>query len=151
MTGYAFYVFECLVSWSTEKQPTVSLSSCEAEYITATQATKELLFLRRLVENIQLLPVRSPPMTILHSDNQGAIQLASNPEFHAWTKYIDIQQYFVREVVASKVIDIVWISTSRMPADRLTKPLPQVKFERFIQLICLENATFPVLLPQVQN
>lgn len=46
-------------------------------------------------------------MTILHSDNQGAIQLAHNPEFHAQTKHIDIQQHFVREVVASKVMDIV--------------------------------------------
>ena len=68
-TGYAFYVFGCLVSWSTKKQPTVSLSSYKAEYIAATQATKELLFLRRLVKEIQLPPVETPPMTILHSDN----------------------------------------------------------------------------------
>ena len=150
-TGYAFYVYGCLVSWSTQKQPTVSLSSCGAEYIAATQATKELLFLRRLTMEIQLTPPRTQALNILHSNNQGAIQLAHNPEFHARTKHIDIQQHFVREVVASKVMDIVWISTSKMPADGLTKLLSRVKFERFIQLIGLENATFPVLPPPAQN
>ena len=90
-------------------------------------------------------------MTNLHSDNQDAIQLAHNPEFYAWIKHIDIQQHFVQEVVASKVIDIVWISTSKMPADGLTKPLPRIKFESFIQLIGLENVTFLVLPSQIQN
>lgn len=54
-------------------------------------------------------------------------------------------------MVASKVMDIVWISISKMPADELTKSLPRVKVERFIQLIGLENATFSILPPQVQN
>ncbi len=150
MTGYAFYVFECLVSKSTKKQPTVFLSSCKVEYIAATQATKELPFLRRLVKEIQLSLVGTPPMTILHSVNQGTIQLANNPEFHARIKHIDIR-HFVREVVASKVMDIMWISTSKMSADGLTKLLQRVKFERVIQLISIDNATFLVLPPQVQN
>ncbi len=106
-TGYAFYVFGCFVSWFTKKQPTVSLSSCEAEYIVATQVTKELLFLRRRVEEIQLLPVETPLMTILHSDNQSAIQLEYNPEFYAQTKNINIQPHFLQKVVASEVMDIV--------------------------------------------
>ncbi len=89
-------------------------------------------------------------MTILHFNNQIAIQLAYNPELHIWIKDIDIQQHFGLEVVASKVIDIVWISTSKMPTNRLIKLLPQVKFECFIQLISLKN-DFSVLPSQVRN
>ncbi len=100
---------------------------------------------------IQLTPPTTQTSTILHSDDQGAIQLVHNPGLHARTKHIDIQQNFVSEVVASKVTDIVCISTSKMPADELTKPLSRVKFERFIQLIGLENATFPGHSPPVQN
>ena len=90
-------------------------------------------------------------MTILHSDNQGPFQRANYLEFHSQDKCIHIQQHFRRKVVANKLMDIDWISTSKMPADWLRKQLPKVKFERFIQRIGLENATFPVVLSQVQN
>ena len=121
-----------MVSWSTKKQVTVALSSCEAEYAAATQATKELLFLQRLTSE---LGVQRTKPTILHCDNEGAIKLAYNPEFHARTKHIDIQGHFVREVVSSKVMDIEWLASKDMPADGLTKPLAKPAFERFRDLI----------------
>ncbi len=125
--------------------------SYEAEYIAATQATKELLFPQRLVKEIQLPPVGTLLMIILHFDNLGVIQLANNPQFYSRTKNIDIPQHFVQEVLASKLMDIVWISTLKMTAEELTKQLPQLKFKFFIQLISLENTTFLVLPPQVKN
>jgi hypothetical protein len=76
----------------------VSLSSCEAEYIGQTQATKEAIWLQGFLKQIH--PDLDGGATIIYGDNQGAITLAKNRQFHARTKHIDIQHHFVREKVA---------------------------------------------------
>ena len=59
--------------------------------------------------------------TTIYSDSQSAIQLTKNPTYHARTKHIDIQYYFIREKVDSKQIQLVYQHTSRLLADSLTK------------------------------
>ena len=81
------------ISWSSKRQTVVALSSCEAEYMGETQATKEAIWLRSLLK--ELLGKEEPAATIIYGDNQGAIALAKNPQFHARTKHITIQHHFV--------------------------------------------------------
>ena len=69
--------------------------------------------------------------TIIYGDNQGAIALARNPQFHARTKHIDTQHHFVREKQHSGEVDLQYIPTDQQVADGLTKALPRDKFEVF--------------------
>jgi hypothetical protein len=139
-SGYVFSVGSAVISWSSKLQTTVALSSCEAEYIGQTNATKEAIWLQRLLNEIQPEAANKAQATIIYCDNQGAIALAKNPQFHARTKHIDIQHHFVRDKVSEGVIELQYIETESQVADGLTKPLDKIKFERFRKAIGLEQS-----------
>ena len=130
-SGYIFSIGSAPISWSSKRQPTVALSTCEAEYIGQTQATKEAVWLRQLLSELSSVGESSLPSTIIYSDNQGAIALAKNPQFHGRSKHIDIQHHYVRERVVDGTVELLYIDTARQVADGLTKPLPREPFERF--------------------
>jgi hypothetical protein len=77
----------------------VVLSTYKAEYIGQTNATKEAIWLKRLLDKVRSELGLQAQATVIYCDNQGAIALAKNPQFHARIKHIDIQHYFVREKV----------------------------------------------------
>ena len=87
--GYTFIMAGAAISWNSKRQATVALSSTEAEYMALTQAVKESLWLQGILRDLggtgHLVEVED-----IHVDNQVAIALAKNPEFHARTKHIDI-------------------------------------------------------------
>lgn len=91
-------------------------------------ATKEAIWLRRLFHSIGYTQTAPTP---LFGDNQSAIRLVKNPEYHKRTKHIDIQYHFIREKFEHGEIDISYISTDQQLADIMTKALPRDKFERF--------------------
>src|SRR5258708_40066579 len=80
VSGYAFILCGATISWSAKKQPTIALSSTEAEYMALTHAGKESTFLEHLYKNVGI-PI-SPPIFLL-VDNQSTIVLMENPIFHA--------------------------------------------------------------------
>ena len=125
-SGYVFLLNGAPISWSSKRQPTVALSSTEAEYIAATQATKEAIWLRRLFKDLGH-PQNEP--TTIYEDNQGCIQLAKNPIHHQRTKHIDIQMHFIREKIDSNEVTLTYCGTQDQLADIFTKALPRVKFE----------------------
>lgn len=127
-SGYVFNVGSGAISWLSKRQATVALSSCEAEYQAETQATKEAIWLQGLLQH---LTGEQPQATIIYCDNQGAIALAKNPQFHARTKHIDIQHHFVREKVAEGKVQLSYIPTDKQIADGLTKALPKDRFVQF--------------------
>src|SRR5205085_10221192 len=94
--GYVFNLGSGAVSWQAKRQTVVALSSCEAEFMGQTQATKEAVWLRRLLQEVTQQGER-PLATIIFGDNQGAIALSKNPQFHPRTKHIDIQHNYNRE------------------------------------------------------
>ena len=136
--GYVFNLGSAAVSWKSKRQTVVALSSCEAEYMGQTQATKEAVWLRRLLCEL-LQEEEQPAATIIYGDNQGAIALASNPERHDQTKHIGIQTHWVREKLADGTIRLVYIPTEQQIADGLTKHLPRDRFEAFRKALGLEK------------
>lgn len=120
VTGYVFLLANGAVSWQSKAQSSVATSSTEAEYVAACQASKEAMSWRTLLNELQL-DISKP--TVIRSDNQSAIAMSKNPEFHQRSKHIDIQYHYVRERVAEKSITLDFISTDKMIADSLTKPL----------------------------
>jgi transposase InsO family protein len=119
-TGWVFLLHDSAVSWQSCKQPTVALSSTEAEYMAATQATREAVWWRSFMTELGYRPSAA---TTVHSDSQGAIALSINPEHHKRTKHIDIQHHYVREQVEAGSVVLPHIGTELMVADVLTKPL----------------------------
>jgi hypothetical protein len=128
--GYVFNLGSGAISWSSKKQTAVALSTCEAEYMAMTQSAKEAIWLRKLFRELKSSDSDSLPTTI-YPDNQGAIALAKNPEFHSRTKHIDIQYHFVRECIDRGQIKLEYIPTNDQVADGLTKALPPTKFLKF--------------------
>lgn len=135
-SGFVFTLGSGPISWQSKRQPTVALSTCEAKYTGQTQAAKEAIWLRGLLTQLTGTDqfIRS---VIIYGDNQGAIALAKNPQFHARSKHIDIQTHFVRETVANKQVTLEYIPTAKQVADGLTKPLARDKFEVFRKSLCI--------------
>eukprot|EP00965_Chrysotila_dentata_P200381 6179948-Pleurochrysis_carterae.AAC.1 len=93
-SGYVFMYNRAAISWASKKQQTVALSSCKAEIIAASEATKEAVYLRTLFADLGLAPNEQTPIAM---DNKSAIDLAYNPEHHQRSKHIDRRHFFVRE------------------------------------------------------
>ena len=125
ISGYAFIMDGGAISWSSRKQELVTLSTAEAEYVAATHAAKECIWLRRLTGEI--LPTDDDPPTTLYCDNQAALKLAQDDNYHARTKHIDIRYHFIRDVVKRELIELQYCPTDDMTADILTKALPRWK------------------------
>ncbi len=127
-SGYAFKIANATVSWCSKRQASVAKSTTEAEYVSLSLAAQEGIWLRRLLFDIGY-QIDSP--TLIYEDNQGAIKLSKNPQFHNRTKHIDITYHFIREKVLSDEIEVSYCPTDSMSADILTKGLTRNKFEKF--------------------
>lgn len=128
-TGYYFEFAGGPVAWESRKQPTVALSSAEAEYMALSSATKEACFLRTLIME---LSGKIPNITI-YSDSQSAQKLALNPIHHNRTKHIDVRYHFIRQKINDGIIHLKYLPTNVLPADMLTKPLCKIKHNQCMQ------------------
>ena len=124
ISGYTFLIDGAAISWASRKQELVTLSTAEAEYVATTHAAKECIWLRRLTS--QLFGHVTTPTT-LYCDNQAALHLATDDNYHARTKHIDIRFHFIRQTITDGAIHIEYCPTQDMTADILTKALPKHK------------------------
>lgn len=124
-SGIVFTLAGGAISWASKRQSVVAMSTTEAEYIAASDATKEAIWLRRLLNDIGFGQKGS---TILNVDNQGAIKLIHNPELHKRTKHIDVRYHFIREKVNGGEIKINYLKSEEQLADLFTKALPKQTF-----------------------
>ena len=128
ISGYAFLIDGGAVSWSSKRQEIVSLSTTESEYVAATHGMKEALWLRSLLSEV-VGPMAKA--TTLFSDNQAAIALTRDHQYHARTKHIDVRYHFIRWVIEQGSLRLVYCPTDDMVADTLTKALPSAKVKHF--------------------
>jgi len=125
ITGYISYFGSALISWSSRKQPTVALSTIEAEYIALAKATYEAIWLRKLSFELGIL-TNSP--TTIFIDNQSTMYFAENLVFHVHSKHIDICHYFIHEHLASNEVILNHCASKENVADMFTKPLAKLQF-----------------------
>ena len=118
ISGYAYILDGGAFSWMSKKQELVTLSTAKAEYVAATHAVKEGVWLRHFIEEV-FQPLVNP--TILYCDNQAAIALTKDGSFHTCTKHINICYHFIRFVVDSGSFLLLYCPTADMTADTLTK------------------------------
>lgn len=128
-TGFVFKLNGGIISWSSKLQPTVALSTTEAEYMAAAGAIKEALWLRTLFKELGM----NIGTVNIFADNQSAIKLLKNPVVSNRSKHIDVLYHFAREHVMLGDIKLDYVSTNNMMADIFTKALPEVKFIKHVR------------------
>ncbi|KAI5672357.1 hypothetical protein M9H77_12721 [Catharanthus roseus] len=131
-TSYFFTLAGNSVSWKSQLQPVVDLSTAQAEYIAATQAIKEAFWLQGLLSKLHLLH------SIIFTDSQSCLHLCKNPVYHERTKPIDVKYNFIRERVSNGIVNIDKISTKDNPADFGTKVATTDKFVLCRDLLCIK-------------
>jgi Reverse transcriptase (RNA-dependent DNA polymerase) len=137
ISGYAFLIDGDVVSWSSKRQEIIVLSTTKAEYVAATHAAKEALWLRTFVSKM-FGPISNA--TTLYSDNQSAIALSKDHQYHARTKHIDIRFHYIHWIIDEGKLKLVYCPTEDMVADTLTKPLPSAKVKHFACELGLRTA-----------
>lgn len=134
--GYLMRYAGGAISWSSKLQPFVALSTTEAEYVSACEAGKEILWLRSILREFGY-KIDSP--SILRIDNQSALTVSKNPEHHGRMKHLDLRYFWLRDTVEMGHITPIYVPTSEMPADLLTKPLARALVEKFRAVMGLSS------------
>ncbi|MBW0482345.1 hypothetical protein O181_022060 [Austropuccinia psidii MF-1] len=129
-TGYLISFNGNLVIWNTRKQPTISLSSAEAEDQLLTELTSELLWFKKFIEEINILTMTRA--ILVHEDNQGCINTADSDcnTNMRHMKHIDIQLHFIRDIIENKIIELTYTPTANMLANFLTKSVSRPAIRR---------------------
>lgn len=123
-TGFVFYVYGSVVSWKSRRQPSVTLSTTEAEYMAIGDCAKHGIWLCRLLEHLLATTNLSVPIVLpVSNDNQGAVFLCNEASVKNRSKHIDIRHHFIRELIREGKMSVSHVSTKEMPADILTKPV----------------------------
>ena len=120
-SGWTIQWQGCSILWGSRKQGCVALSSCEAEIVALSEATKDMVYVRKLLRGLDENHVSGP--SDLATDNMGARSLSYNPEFHDKTKHIERRHFFVRDMVEKFEVSVPFVRTANNWADFFTKPL----------------------------
>jgi len=127
-SGSVFFLGSGAVSWSSKKQPIVTLSTTEAEYIAAASCACQSIWIKRIMET---LGFNEENKILMLCDNNSAFQLSKNPVFHGRSKHIDVRFHLLRDLVKDGRINLSYCNTQDQAADIMTKPL---KLEQFLKL-----------------
>jgi transposase InsO family protein len=128
--GYVYILNGAAVTWAARKQHSISTSTTEAEYVGLCNAAKEAVWIRNLLRSIGRSGCTGGARAVrILGDNQSALRLVANPEFHSRSKHIDVQYHYTRELVEDGVVSVEYVPTAEMAADCLTKPLKRTQFE----------------------
>ena len=131
-TGYMFQIAGTAVTRKSEKQSCVALSTAEAECMALSSAAQEAIWMRELNSDLGNRQVKP---TVVYEDNQSAIAMSKNPQFHGRSKHISIKYHFIREQVSNNKISLKYCPTEDMVANLLTKGIGPEKFGR-LRALC---------------
>jgi len=118
------------VSWKSQKQTSVALSSNEAEYMAASESAREACWIRNLVRDMGFLGNEIGPINF-RIDNKGVEEMTKNPITTNRSKHIDVRFHYTKDLILNGTIQIQRIASQEMVADGLTKPLRTDKFVEF--------------------
>ena len=125
-SGNTFHVGIGVVSWASKKQPIVTLSSAEAEYVVATSIACQAVWMCRMLSDPSQ---HQHEPTVIYCDKNSAIALSKNHVFHKRTKHIDTRYHFIKELINNKEIYLEFCRSEDHVADIFTKPLEKDPFQ----------------------
>jgi hypothetical protein len=136
-SGAAQFLGDKLVSWSSKRQMSTSISSTEAEYIAMSSCCAQILWMRSQLSDYGFSYNKVP----MYCDNRSAIALCCNNAQHSRTKHIDIRHHFIREQVEKGIVELYFFRTEFQLADIFTKALPRERFEFILPRLGMKSLT----------
>ena len=133
-SGYVFNIGGTAISWRSQLQSIVSLSTTEAEYVAVAEAVKEKMWLENLLTELGHKQTDS----VLWCDSQSAIYLAKNPKFHSRSKHIRLKYHFIREQIEEEQLNLKKIAGTENAADMFTKIMNVQKLRLCMALVGLD-------------
>ena len=133
-SGFLFTFAGGAISWQSKLQKCVALSTTEAEYIAATEAGKEMLWMKRFLLELGL----SQLTYVVFCDSQSAMDLSKNSMYHSRTKHIDVRYHWLRLAIEEQMLQLDKVHTDDNVADMLTKVVPREKLELCAKLAGME-------------
>jgi len=127
-SGYVFMMGDGAVAWSSRKQPIVTLSTTEAEYVAATTCACHSIWMKEVLNSVEEDYCKC--ITVF-CDNSSSIKLSKNPVLHGRTKHINVRFHFIRDLIKKGEVELVYCGTKEQITDIMTKPL---KLEDFVKL-----------------
>ncbi|KAG8486026.1 hypothetical protein CXB51_019376 [Gossypium anomalum] len=135
-SGYVFFMGNTAFTWLSKKQPIMTLSTCEAEYVAASWCVCHAIWLRNLLNKLEHQQL---DVTEIRIDNKSAIELAKSPVNHERSKHIDIRFHFIRDHVKEGSVKLVHVANRDQVADIFTKPLLMVLLDNCKKLIGMKD------------
>ena len=131
-SGYVFTLGGGAISWRSVKQKCVSDSTMEAEYVAASEAAKEAVWLRNFLMDLDVIP-GLPKIITIYCDNSGAVANSKEPRAHKASKHIERKYHLIRDIVKRGEVVIAKIASADNLADPFTKALPAKAFDRHVE------------------
>jgi hypothetical protein len=131
-SGYVFFMGDTAFTWLSKKQPIVTLSTCETDYVTASWCVCHAIWLRNLLSKMKLKQLGA---TVIQTDNKSAIELTKNPMNHERSKHIEVCFHFIRDHVKEGSVKLVHVASQNQIADIFTKPLSKVLLDKCKKMI----------------
>ncbi|PRQ33949.1 putative RNA-directed DNA polymerase [Rosa chinensis] len=131
-SGYAFMMSSGAVAWSSRKQPIVTLSTTEAEFVAAAACACQAIWMKRV---LKMLGCEGDKCTTVFCDNSSTIKLSKNPVMHGRSKHIGVRFHFLRDLSKEGVVQLVHCGSQEQIADVLTKPLKLEQFQKLRGLL----------------
>ena len=125
-SGGCFFLGNNLILWFSKKQNCVSLSTAEAEYISAGSNCSQLVWKKQMLKEYNV----EQDVLTLYCENLSAINISKNPIQHSRTKHNDIRHHFIRDLVEEKIVTLEHVDTEEQLADIFTKALDAKQFEK---------------------
>jgi hypothetical protein len=123
-TGYLIIICGGPITWKSQQKKTLAMSSCEGEYMSLSEVGKEIVWISNFLTEIKI-PFRRPS---IFCDSSSAIDWSEDPIQHQRTKHVELQYYYIRDLVASQVVDMYKIGSADNISDPFTKPTPTLIF-----------------------
>ncbi|KAJ9561641.1 hypothetical protein OSB04_006801 [Centaurea solstitialis] len=137
-SGYVFTLNGGAISWKSSKQDTIADFTTEAEYIAASDAAKEAVWLGNFITDLRVVASISRSVDI-YCDNSGAVAQAKEPREHHKSRHVLRKFHLIREIIGRGDVRICKIPTDDNVADPLTKPLARVKHETHASSIGMQS------------
>ena len=142
-SGYLLTFAGGAISWQSKLQKCVALSTTEAEYIAVTEACKEMLWMKRFLEELGIKQERY----VVYCDSQSAIHLSKNATFHSRRKHIEVRYHWIRDVLHDRLLELEKIHTKKNASDMMTKALPRDKHELCSSMAGLDDRKVSFMSP----
>ena len=132
--GHIVYIRNSPIKWQSKQQDLVTLSTTEAEFVNMSTAGRDMLWIKRLLRDINI-PVSKVPA--IGTDSMNALRAAESPQENMSTRHVDVRYKWIKEKVKNGELTLNWVDNTNMKADGLTKALNPTKQAQFVKIIGL--------------